>query len=86
MTRLILISVAAVLLFGVHAGNTQASDSDYDRQLFTRCAPLTVAIGFNLTNTELPLAARSAFEGGRVSPPGSSSVESPTATNSFPST
>ena len=59
MTKVIFISVAAVLLFSVHAGNTPASDPDYDRQLFTRCAPLRVAIGFNLTNTELPLAEES---------------------------
>jgi len=62
MTRLIPISVAAILLFSVHAGNTRASGSDYDRQLFTRCAPLKVAIGFNLTNTELPLAEEALLE------------------------
>ncbi len=56
MTRgLILISVAFILLLGVHAGNAQG-DPGYDGQLFTRCAPLRVAVGFNLTNTDLPLA------------------------------
>lgn len=55
MTRLILIAVASVLLFGAHAGNAQESASGYDQQLFTRCAPLRVAVGLAKTNTELEL-------------------------------
>ena len=62
MTRLILISVAAILLLSVHAANTRESDSGYDQQLFTRCAPLRVAIGFNITNAELPLAEETLSE------------------------
>ncbi|MDE0032734.1 MAG: hypothetical protein OXU75_06330 [Deltaproteobacteria bacterium] len=56
MTRLILISMASILLFVVHAGNAQESDSAYDGQLFTGCAPLRVAVGFSMTNTDLALA------------------------------
>lgn len=55
MNRLILISMASILLFGVPAGNSQESLSAYDRQLFTGCAPLRVAIGLSMTNTELTL-------------------------------
>lgn len=55
MTRLILISVGSILLFAFHVGNAQEGASAYDEQLFTRCAPLSIAIGFSMKNTDAPL-------------------------------
>lgn len=62
MTRLILVSLVFIFLFGVSAGNSQEGAPAYDEQLFTRCAPLKVAIGFSMTNTELSLTEETLSE------------------------
>ena len=62
MTGLILIPVAFVLLLGVTAGKAQENLSSYDRQLFTNCAPLSIAVGLSVKNTDVVLTEEAITE------------------------